>query len=605
MAVVKQNSGTFKVGSLLEKVAEEVEVGSLSEVEKGSRFCNWILKYMFERTEDEIDIFTEVAGKDDNSVDAWYEENKTLYIIQAKYKTAHNWKAVAEFIKNMEKLLTEPFKLVGSNDKLYDLAYKIEEFNEEHKDIELYYITNSYLTDSEVKKIDFAKESFENNFSNAKLNIFGVNEIKDFLEMELNALPARYRGKEALLILKNKFVSGITCLAEVALKDFAEFVSANRDYLFYSNVRNYLRSTNVNKAISDTFRQKPTDFWYYNNGVTIVCDEFTPNKTADFLLNITTPQIVNGCQTANTILNEYKKLDKDARKNLQGTILVKIIQDPNDLKRDNITRYTNNQNSVSGKDFYALDDFQKKLKKDFKELGYYYEIQRKSSLALQPWELKNYKGHKTYEYLFPPNFSNVLPVKEVVQAFAAGMHLMPSTAASRSGELAPYGEQWSKLFNNNTPEDTFHFLYPYATMQYAKSYLGYDSKKGSGFRKNCLMLFVTTYFKLLVYLLMEIGNYDKFANVNPLDIELVVIRRIFESEDINKFLLKLTDKTLEFYMRDNTVKSLQDNNLPKFLKSTIQTNKTALEVMANQIKDTISELSSQELGKIRGVIEQD
>ena len=332
--------------------------------------------------------------------------------------------------------------------------------------------------------------------------------MRDFLEMELNSLPTRYRGKEARLFLKNKFNTGITCVAEVALKDFAEFVATNREFLFYSNIRNYLKTTTVNNSISKTFKTKPTDFWYYNNGITIVCDSFSFNKASDFMLIIKTPQIVNGCQQANTILNEYKKLDKEARNNLQGTILVKIIQDPNGLKRDNITRYTNNQNAVSGKDFYALEDFQKKLKKDFKEIGYYYEIQRKSSLALPPAELKNYKGNEIYKYLFALNFNNILPVKEVVQAYAAGMHLMPSTAASRSGELAPYGEQWSKLFNNNTPEDIYHFLYPYGVMQYAKSYLGYDSKK-FGFRKKFLMLYVSTYFKILVYILMEIDKYDK------------------------------------------------------------------------------------------------
>ena len=92
------------------------------------------------------------------------------------------------------------------------------------------------------------------------------------------------------------------------LKNFAIFVKSNKDYLFYSNIRNYLKNTPVNSGIVDTFNTKPTDIWYFNNGVTMVCDDF--ELCDEHILRINTPQIVNGCQTANTILNEYVKLGK-------------------------------------------------------------------------------------------------------------------------------------------------------------------------------------------------------------------------------------------------------------------------------------------------------
>lgn len=597
-----QSNGEIKIKNLLDNIDSEVEPNSLGLVDKGNRFANWVLRYMFERTEDEIDSATEVSGKYDNSVDAWYEENNILHIVQCKYGTAHSWKAIAEFITNIEKLLTEPFKVVGQNDKLYELASRIEAFQLDSKEISLFYVTNSYLTQAEIAKSDFHKEKFEKSYTNTRINIFGIEEIKGYLEMELNSLPAKYRGKEAKLLLKNKFITDTTCVAEVAVKDLAKFVYDNEEYLFYSNVRNFLRNTNVNKGISETFRKKPTDFWFYNNGVTIVCDNFFPNSTGDFILTLNTPQIVNGCQTANTICNEWRKMERESAKNLQGSILVKIIKDPNSIRRDDITRFTNTQNAISGKDFYALDIFQKKLQREFKELGFYYEIQRKSSLALSPSELKKFKGNNTFKYLFPKNYNNVLPVKEVVQAYAAGMHLLPATASTRSGELAPYAEQWSKLFNKNTPEDPYHFLFPYAVMQYAKTYLGYNSKNGKGFRKNCSMLYVTTYFKLIVYLLRKMDKYDKLENVDPLKINIVTLRQLFDNEGVNKVLLALTDKTLEFYMRDNSVKVLYQDNLPKFLKSAVQTNSTALEAMANQIKDSIEYMESIEFEEIQRTI---
>lgn len=103
---------------------------------------------------------------------------------------------------------------------------------------------------------------------------FDINGIKDFFDMALDVIPKKYQGKRAQIILKNFFVSNITCVAEVELKHFAVFVKNNKEYLFYSNIRNYLKNTPVNKDIVQTFQKKPTDFWYFNNGITMVCDDF-------------------------------------------------------------------------------------------------------------------------------------------------------------------------------------------------------------------------------------------------------------------------------------------------------------------------------------------
>lgn len=180
--------------------------------------------------------------------------------------------------------------------------------------------------------------------------------------MALDIIPKKFRDKKATLLIQKYFVSNITCVAEVQLKHFAKFTKENNEYLFYSNIRNYLKNTPVNKGIIETFRSKPTDFWYFNNGITIVCDDFECKN--DGFLQIIMPQIVNGCQTVNTILKEFKAM-KSEQKNLQGSILVKVIKDKHRNKKDQITQYTNRQNTVSGKDFFAMDTFQKKMKIEF------------------------------------------------------------------------------------------------------------------------------------------------------------------------------------------------------------------------------------------------
>jgi len=345
--VQKQIVDVFNVDRLHYELFEYVEEGSPSDVEKGNRLSRWILKYMFERMEEEIIDCTDMSGKSDNSVDAWYEENNSIFIIQAKYNTAHKWSGITQFIVDMNRLLENPYAIAGSNARLYSLSEKLEEYKSENKSIEFYYITDKEFTSEENDKIGSAIEKFENeNRANkVSLFVFDINSIKDYFEMALNRLPKRYRNKETQLILKNKFIRDTTIVAEVFLKDFAVFASKNKEYLFYSNIRSYLRSTDVNDAILDTFKNHSEDFWFYNNGITIVCDDFNFNKSHDFMLYIKTPQIVNGCQTANTILNEYKRLSDVDKNKLQGSILIKIIKDVNGIRKDNITRFTNKQNS--------------------------------------------------------------------------------------------------------------------------------------------------------------------------------------------------------------------------------------------------------------------
>lgn len=59
----------------------------------------------------------------------------------------------------------------------------------------------------------------------------------------------------------------------MSAKDVGEMYTKAGIRLFARNVRGYLGSNDINEAMADTIRKEPRNFWYYNNGVTIVCDE--------------------------------------------------------------------------------------------------------------------------------------------------------------------------------------------------------------------------------------------------------------------------------------------------------------------------------------------
>ena len=121
------------------------------------------------------------------------------------------------------------------------------------------------------------------------------------------------------------------------------------------------------------------------------------------MYDVTAPQIVNGCQTSSVIELCYYELPTEEQQNSQeGTILVKIIKDPNDKKRKNITKYTNSQTAVTGKDFFALEDFHHILQKSFENYGYNYEIQRGSNREKK----KKFNGINKYSHLFNTKFQS-------------------------------------------------------------------------------------------------------------------------------------------------------------------------------------------------------
>jgi hypothetical protein len=145
------------------------------------------------------------------------------------------------------------------------------------------------------------------------------------------------------------------------------------DALFARNVRLFLgtRAGGVNAAIRDTLAS-PGDranFWAYNNGVTVVCDNFKLDDQTH-QLTLTNFSVVNGCQT--TVL-----LSKGGSTAADIEVLVRFIAAPPRLI-DNVIFYTNSQTPLRGWELRAQDKRQKHLQAEMaKEPNpYFYALRR-------------------------------------------------------------------------------------------------------------------------------------------------------------------------------------------------------------------------------------
>jgi len=142
-----------------------------------------------------------------------------------------------------------------------------------------------------------------------------------------------------------------TCSASEFLKILRKEDGALRRSLFNDNVRDYLGNNgSINREIEETIVTTPEMFLLCNNGVTIVCAGF--EQIRDKLVRIENPQVVNGCQTSNTIFNLR---DHPNAGKLQ--LLVRVICTENRSVSNRIVRGTNRQNQVLEEAFEATLPF--------------------------------------------------------------------------------------------------------------------------------------------------------------------------------------------------------------------------------------------------------
>ena len=92
--------------------------------------------------------------------------------------------------------------------------------------------------------------------------------------------------------------------------------------LFARNVRGFLGSTEINRGMEATLQNEAEYFWYYNNGVTIICDEAKQERSRGRdILRVTNPQIINGQQTTRT-------LARSCTRSSGASVLVRVISVP-------------------------------------------------------------------------------------------------------------------------------------------------------------------------------------------------------------------------------------------------------------------------------------
>jgi hypothetical protein len=172
-------------------------------------------------------------------------------------------------------------------------------------------------------------------------------------------------------------------IGKVQVSEIAELFNRHHDQLLQRNIRRYL-GLNENRVNSDIHRtltdpNSRENFYFFNNGITIICKSFRHNalQGANYQLKLENMQVINGGQTCKTIQQtlNYPDLFADYQNTFVMVRVYELADDDQSFVTD-ITYATNSQNPVDLRDLRSNDEIQKNLELGMKDLGYTYKRQR-------------------------------------------------------------------------------------------------------------------------------------------------------------------------------------------------------------------------------------
>lgn len=372
-----------------------------------------------------------------------------VYILQVKNTASFSSNALIQmrnglnwmFNKTRKDVLT--LKNVEFKDKI--LEYRALQSNLGPSNIRILvgFVTNgisSKISDEFIQERQTIIDEYDNDtFEEFEFVTYGADELVTLLkaqQRQTRRIDAEIRMKydannPSLIKYYAQDLKGLVC--SVPAQEIARLVNADTvGAIFDLNLRRFLGIRGaINKDILATCKsaQSSYEFWFLNNGITVVCDEMDPVTDPDNpIIKLKNMQIVNGCQTSTALALAQKdnKLASDVR------VLLRIYEtnDPDLIGKIVLT--TNNQNKIGGRDLRANDDAQLDMETGFKIYNYFYE---RKSRQFDEEDIDT---------------SRIIPNDLVAQSYLSVVLKNPADGRARKYKL--WGDLYNKIFSGDRVE---------------------------------------------------------------------------------------------------------------------------------------------------------
>ena len=488
---------------------KEATSGATNSVQKGHDYLIWMLTNVFEETIENAENAI-IDGPDDCGIDAVLRYEKEITLIQSKFGESHDIGMIDKFVKDVERFKNAE----QSSIKRDDLSYLWNEINQKGMKLNLVYVTEQYADyeSDVVQVIDMAQ----------------TNHI--LLERKMKP----EKGHKATIRYIDGYQRKNIFHCTVNGVEIANLVEKNR-YILDNNIRHHLgHRMKVNKGIRKTLEECPEKFAEYNNGSTMTAVDVKVDEDKK-LIHLDSPIIVNGAQSSHGILDVSKK-----RKSLDAETQLKIIKTDDEEHQKNITRFSNSQNAVKGKDLVALEDFWKSISFQMEtRMGYFFEYQSGSwDYRLDAGDRAKFQGNEIFNQYLPENHKKKLASKDAIQTYVAYFKQNPSGAYQSISKFLPGGAEYEKIFTDELMDDYRIFLFPTLIMECAKNELEYGPKnKTHPYKRYSTIFFVGVTGKIIHEYILE--TKDDFDN------DISELESLIKNVTLFKRILRLTDKIVD------------------------------------------------------------
>ena len=357
------------------KEATDIDLYRQSFPTESDRLIAWFLINHYQLTKDEaFDCITD--GANDNGIDAVFVEDdkQIVHIIQSKFTSGEKCERsdIDDLRKAYEALKDLPALQRDGNAKIKIAIDKFGDCIRSGYTVSLEFVSTSKVCKGVKSSLThFAGSVGKNDCGfNAEVHLFdspvleniytrcctgGAAFAVDFTFSKKNAHAYTIRER-------NK----VTYHMDIPMIELLGLPEVRSGRVFDINPRKYLGVNKINRGIEDTIRNRHWLFNDGNNGITAVCQSVVSNDS-DNTFTIKGMQIVNGCQTVNSIFNcsEFIKDTPELASGQEGFVHIKVVAGASKPEVDFISETSNKQSGMRHRDFISQDELIIKTKKTY------------------------------------------------------------------------------------------------------------------------------------------------------------------------------------------------------------------------------------------------
>ena len=331
-----------------------------------------------------------VDGGQDNGIDAIFidKREKVMYILQSKWrqdsKGSIKTEEVMKFTRGFRDLVNARYDRFNS--KLNNQTQNIEESLNDagtRFEIILVYSGQTSLAGEPKRELDDLISEMNDPVNIVNMRILNQSSIYNIISQGAAGYPINL---DVCLFewgqTKDPYQS---YYGQVSAREVADWWVQHSDRLFSSNIRFFLKDSDVNEGIFNTVKSEPERFWYYNNGITALCSSMAKKPLGGSgrdtgIFECRDVKIVNGAQTVGSIARAYQSSPDQVEKAKVPIRFISLENCPEEFAIE-ITRFNNTQNRIDRREFVALDPEQERIKSELQLEGITYVYKSGESIS--------------------------------------------------------------------------------------------------------------------------------------------------------------------------------------------------------------------------------